>query len=295
MAAQRGAEAPQESDGEIGAGRSGACLSAAAPAPGDGRGGPLSSTGRGQRLGGAEDFYRSPSWTVRRLLEDYKPRGGLWLEPGAGAGNVIRAVNSVRSDVRWRAIEIRREEQARLESLGARVSIGDFLEWHPASAADGEEIVVVAGNPPFNRAQDFIDHARRVAPNADVVLQLRLNFVGSEERADFMRRCPPDIYTLPNRPSYYLRLTDSIEYGWLVWPPGERSAGTFRVLASTPIEERQRDMPTVDTCPACHGRGKFHVSLTEPLEECARCFGHGKVVLFWPEDNPQTALFGGAA
>lgn len=255
----------------------------------------MSSTGRGQRLGGAEDFYRTPMWTVRRLLEAYNPRGGLWLEPGAGAGNIIRAVNSVRSDVQWLAVEIRREEQARLEQIGAKVFIADFLSWTPPSKAISDAITCVPGNPPFSRAQEFIDHAREVAPNADVALQLRLNFVGSEERADFMRRCAPDIFTLPNRPSYYLRETDSIEYGWLVWPPGERAAGSFQVLGSTAIEERQRDMPTVDMCPKCQGRGKFHVSITDPMEECERCFGHGKVVLFWPEDNPQKTLFGDAA
>lgn len=253
----------------------------------------MSSTGRGPRLGGAEDYFRTPSWTVRRLLEAWHPKGGVWLEPGAGSGSIIRAVNAVRSDVEWTAVEIRPDERLRLARLG-RVITCDYLDEASAYPLNTiENISVVIGNPPFSLAQEFIDQSRRIAPNADIALQLRLNFVGSEDRAPFMRRCPPDVKTLPNRPSYTLRQTDSPEYGWLIWPPGECAQGTFQVLGSTSIEERQRDMPTVAACTPCLGRGGFDVMGVATKKnraiDCGACHGHGKVVVSWPEDQIEAA------
>lgn len=263
-------------------------------------GGVLSSTGRGPRLGGPEDFYRTPSWTVRRLLEAWHPPGGLWLEPGAGSGSIIRAVNGVRSDVRWLSVEVRSEAIARLSKLCVETFAGDFLGEKPI--APREDIAVVLANGPFNEAQRFIERSRVVAPNATIAFLLRLNFVGSEERASFMRQFPPDIKTLPNRPSFTLRLTDSIEYAWFIWPPYARSQGTFEVLASTSAEERQRDMPEVAKCEPCAGLGGLDaegrpmkkpgglmMKKGNPERACPVCFGHGKVVVSWPEDAAELA------
>jgi hypothetical protein len=199
----------------------------------------VSSTGRGPRLGGADDFFATPAWSVRRLLESWSPPGGLWLEPGAGNGAIIRAVNEVRQDVSWLAVELRPEEKGALLATGARVICDDFLGPSMFHAVD-DDIRVVLGNPPFKDAQEFIDRARQLCPRAEIMLLLRLNYVGSEERAEFMRRCPPDLRTLPNRPSFTSSgKTDSIEYAWFGWPPGQRECGTFRVLASTSLDERK--------------------------------------------------------
>lgn len=207
-------------------------------------------------MGGPEDFFATPSWSVRRRLELADLPGGLWLEPGAGDGAIIRAVNAVRNDVRWIAVEIREEAIAVLEKISnVTVIRGDFLA-ESARVLLNTTIAVVLGNPPFQDAQDFIDQARIVAPRAPVVQLLRTNFTGSEERADFMRRCAPDVAQLPNRPSFFLRLTDSIEYSWMTWHPGDRRIGRFEVLASTPIAERERDMPAVGKCHGpCRGPG----------------------------------------
>jgi hypothetical protein len=194
----------------------------------------MSSTGRGPRLGGEDDFYVTPSWCVCRLLEAWKPPGGTWLEPSAGNGAIIRAALSVRSDVSFVAVELREEERAGL-GLIAKTTIGDFLKTEGSGHCS-----VVIGNPPFSLAMEFIEKARKVAPEAEVCMLLRLNFVGSETRSPFMRAHPPDLYLLPNRPSFTGGKTDSIEYAWFVWPSREpRSSGAFRVLASTPKEERK--------------------------------------------------------
>ena len=240
----------------------------------------MSSTGRGPRMGGPEDFFTTPSWCVRRLLEEWQPPGGLWVEPGAGNGAIIRAVNEMRSDVDWVAIEIREEERANLEATGARVYIDSYID-----NADPGDIVAVIGNPPFSLATEFIEQTRALAPLAPVALLLRTNYLGSENRAPFMRSFTPDLKQLPNRPSFFLRLTDSIEYSWFVWPnlTEARGLGQLTVLAPTSIEERQRDMPQIGKCRACGGRGgvmpdgTFAPKKVPGATPCPGCFGFGKV------------------
>ena len=251
----------------------------------------MSSTRGLPRLGGPEDFFRTPSWTVRRLLEAVTLPGGWWLEPGAGDGSIIRAVNAERRDVRWIASEVRPVEHEGLRRH-AELVVGDLLT--PISRGALErlhwtgEITVVAGNPAFNIAEDVVLRCREMFPNATIVLQLRLNFVGSGGRSSWMRRMPPDIYLIPERVSYALGETDSIEYAWLLWPPGERPRGSFQVLASTSLEERKRDAPVIDLCLPCMGHGFFD-GAGRPVpkkakcdkQPCVECFGRGKVTIAW--------------
>jgi hypothetical protein len=70
---------------------------------------------------------------------------------------------------------------------------------------------------------------------------LRLNFLGSSVRAQFMRSHTPDVYVLPNRPSFTGNGTDSIEYTWFVWRHGNagRAEGKLTLLSETPLAERQ--------------------------------------------------------
>jgi hypothetical protein len=53
-----------------------------------------------------------------------------------------------------------------------------------------------------------------------------------------MRARTPDVYVLPNRPSFTGGSTDSIEYAWFVWRTRAARSGTIRVLAETGREER---------------------------------------------------------
>lgn len=198
----------------------------------------MSSTNRGQRGGGADDFFRTPAWCVRRLLEACPLPGGEWLEPAAGDGAIIRAVAGVRDDVRWTAVEKRDGQHAALAGVAHYVTTTDFLDWRPF-----QHFAVAITNPPYSLAQRFVEHALDLADN--VAMLLRLNFLASLTRAAFMRECPPDVYVLPNRPSFRADgKTDSIEYAWFVWPPDRRrECGTVRVLVPTPAAEQKTVKP----------------------------------------------------
>jgi hypothetical protein len=178
----------------------------------------MSATNRGS-LRHPADFYATPSWCVDRLLEKLKLPGGNWLEPGAGEGNLIRAVN--RSDVRWTALELREECRPILEALSPRPEIVITDKFVAAGVEDrakplhGRHFDVAFGNPPFSLAIEFVRESIKYADH--VVMLLRLNFLGSRGRCAFMQEHAPDVYVLPDRPSFDGKGTDSIEYAWFVW------------------------------------------------------------------------------
>ena len=77
----------------------------------------MSSTKRGGQRSPA-DNYPTPPWCVYRFLEKGPELpGGLWYEPCAGDGSIIRSVNDRRSDVNWAATEIRPEACKLLRSM----------------------------------------------------------------------------------------------------------------------------------------------------------------------------------
>lgn len=191
----------------------------------------MSATNRGGARSEA-DYYPTPAWCVDRLLEELELPGGLWLEPGAGEGHIIRAVNAWRDDVRWRAIELREACRVPLERELAMVRVGNFLALPP------EQCDLVIGNPPFRHAVGFVLKALQCAPL--VVMLLRLNFLASAERSELMRERAPSVYVLPDRPSFIGGGdTDSAEYAWFLWRRAPSAIGTLRVLATTPPSERR--------------------------------------------------------
>jgi hypothetical protein len=196
---------------------------------------PMSSTHRGATRRPA-DYYPTPQWCTRRLLEALELPAGRWLEPGAGEGHIIRAVDEARGDVEWTACELRAECRESLRVLVPEVRCPhDFVEHRaPASGFD-----VVICNPPFSLACEFVE--RSLPLGEWVVMFLRLNFLGSARRNSFFRARMPDVYVVPDRPSFTADgKTDSVEYAWFVWPPHHRrTTGRVSVLRTTPLEQRR--------------------------------------------------------
>jgi hypothetical protein len=163
---------------------------------------------------------------VHRLLDVVDLPGGLWLEPAVGDGAIVRAVvqRFKERELDWATVDIRED------SVAGRKC--DFLTlenpWkHP-------HFDVVITNPPYNQALEFVKQSMLFGTT--VVMLLRLNWVASQKRHAFVREHPPDVYVLPNRPSFTGKGTDSIEYAWFVWGQG---GGRLRVLNLTPLEERR--------------------------------------------------------
>lgn len=192
----------------------------------------MSATNRGGKRSEA-DFYPTPPWCVERLLEAVGLPGGVWLEPAAGQGAIVKAVNAMRTDVRWRVVELdaRFEPELARQTGKREVITRSFLDVSPRDLRTPLSVVVT--NPPYSLAMPMIEHALGFDARF-VVMLLRLNFLASAGRADFMRTHAPDVYVLPNRPSFSGAGTDSIEYAWFVWHGRKhRTRGMVSVLAPT--------------------------------------------------------------
>jgi hypothetical protein len=154
--------------------------------------------------------------------------GGEWLEPAAGNGSIVRAIK--RKDIAWTAWELRKETRPALATIVApqRVHIGDFLKASASGEVPPNRFEVAITNPPFRLAQEFIDSGIRHARTT--IMLLRLNYLASKRRWRFMTTMTPDVYVLPNRPSFVGGKTDSVEYAWFVWGQLRRTSGHIRVL-----------------------------------------------------------------
>jgi len=194
----------------------------------------MSATNRGaERV--ARDAYETPSWCVHRLLERLELPGGLWLEPCAGSGAIIEAVADMRSDVKWNAIEVREECRRPL----SWVQLSGLLEGPPvirdylSMSVARSSYKVIFTNPPFSSAVAFLTKALEEAEH--VVFLLRLNFLASQERWQLFQDAVPDVYVLPNRPSFDGEGTDATEYAWFHWGVHRyRRSGRISVLNPTP-------------------------------------------------------------
>lgn len=199
----------------------------------------MSSTGRGPRLGGPDDFYVTPSWVVDRLLDVWTPPPGTLLEPAAGDGAIIRAINArIGAQNLWVAVECRATAAPKIQGAYA-TAIADFLTWEPAPHLV-TQVTAVITNPPFKDAEAFVRRASDMFPEAALAFLVRLGFLASEERISLWRDLgAPDVFVLPNRPSFTPNgATDSSDYAWIVLPPEPRDFGVVRVLASTSPEVR---------------------------------------------------------
>lgn len=194
----------------------------------------MSSAGRCARGGGGFDFWPTPPWCVDALLDVLDLPGGRWVEPSAGSGAIIQAVNARRCDVRWLAVEQREETHRALEATGASVAIGDFL-----TLPIDQRFDVAILNPPFSHAFAFV---RRCLDLADHVVAFeRAPWIGdAAERADYFRETMPDEYRLGRVCFDGKGTVDSVPSSWFYWRPGDRrrTSGSLTLLRRPPPRER---------------------------------------------------------
>lgn len=195
----------------------------------------MSSTNRGN--GRAElDQYPTPHWCVHRLLEVRDLPGGVWFEPCAGAGEIIKAKASYPDSYGnagpWIVNEIdpKYEAELKLYAGDSNVRIGDARDF---PIRNGLSVIIT--NPPFSIAQEILERCLMVESALTIFLQ-RLNWCAGP-RAELFRKLKPSVFVLPNRPSFNGKGTDSIEYAWFVFD----GKGTFQMLAETPLEIRREE------------------------------------------------------
>ena len=181
----------------------------------------MSSAGRGAERQ-PDDAYYTPAWATHAILRRLDlPLRGVWVDPCAGSGAIIRAARE-RSPhntlVDWHVAELREECRADLEALDLEPTIGDALDpdhvVNPWTGGYGSPVVCLT-NPPYKFALEFVK--RSLIECEHTVMLLRLAFLESQKRATWLRSNKPDVYVLPKRPSFVHGRTDSAAYAWMHW------------------------------------------------------------------------------
>lgn len=146
-----------------------------------------------------QDQYQTPLWVVHALFQRIM-FGNVksFLEPCKGAGHLT---NSLPTGIRKSHCEIAEGK--------------DYLTFRPRKTFS-----LIATNPPFSLAKEFLQ--KSLVEAETVAYLLRLNYLGSVDRAYFWMQNPPDyVWTIYPRPSFTDGVsTDATEYAWFVWDRG---------------------------------------------------------------------------
>jgi len=177
----------------------------------------MSATNRGA-IRRESDFYRTPEWVVDSIIQTLGApyfSGAYVLEPCAGDGVIVEKIRSCSHSAQITAIEIRPEEKQKLIEAGAdQVIIDNFLE----ARSNFPDPDIIITNPPYSVAQEIIEHCFEIAPDAEVIMLLRLAFLESKKRKSFWDKHPvTQLYVLSERPSFTGKGTDATAYAWFVW------------------------------------------------------------------------------
>lgn len=154
------------------------------------------------------DWYVEPEWCSERLFEAVQFAGSI-IDPACGGGNIVYSAN--RAGLYARGFDIARRSDA--------FTVQDFF----TLAHRAHNIV---SNPPFSRADEFLDHALKLATEK-VALLLPLTWLASLKRSKRLAQTPlAEIYVLTPRPSmppgqYLLdggaRGSGTKDFAWFIW------------------------------------------------------------------------------
>lgn len=174
----------------------------------------------------AGDYYATPAWCVRALLENvWLGTGFDVLDPSCGTGEILDECAG-KHGATTRGIELDTERAHVARSRGHRVEIGDALslEWPRAHA--------IVGNPPYSLALQFAERCAQWAAQHrnPAALLLRLSFLEGKSRSAFHRQYPSQVFVLAERPRFRTdtRGTDASAYAWIVW--GTQDTGRWSVI-----------------------------------------------------------------
>lgn len=154
----------------------------------------------------AFDIYPSPVRLIRTAFDFLFTRHGAQLadvqhvvEPGAGFGPFCRMASLyLPTTCKFTGIELHPPADA------ARFNYDlvhlNFLDWHPSRKSIG----LIATNPPFTAAEEFISHSQELlAPDGLMLYLMRVGVLGSKRRREFWRAVNlREVWLVRPRPSF---------------------------------------------------------------------------------------------
>lgn len=175
---------------------------------------------------GGPDFYPTPEWATRVLVDSERFEGRIW-EPACGDGTMARVLASTGLPI----------ESSDLYERGFGESGVDFL----TTSRVTENIIT---NPPYNSAEGFVEAGLRQATKK-LCLLLRLAFLeGRKRQRTIFKMTPPTrVWVFSERITFYpagavVKGSGTTAYAWFVWDKESRSQET--VLKWLPLGHKAR-------------------------------------------------------
>lgn len=195
----------------------------------------MSKTTGKNKITNPNEFYETPAWCTKALLNELNLDPKNVLDPCVGTGaiaGVVRemypAANLLINDIDKTLLD-KALTKLKFEDLRSRIeeglpqtnySVGSYLDICPGKQVQSDEFDLIILNPPFSLAQEFVEKSFELSPNGTVAVLLRLNWLGSKKRIAFHKKNPSNVYVLPKRPSFTNDgRTDGTEYAWFVFGP----------------------------------------------------------------------------
>lgn len=152
-----------------------------------------------------KDFYKTPEWCTREILkrEIFRPLDIIW-ECACGDGAISKILlenypNTKSSDIQNRGFGKQK----------------DFLTYFYHANS-------IVTNPPYNLAQQFVEHALEVTDDR-VVMLLKLAFLEGQKRKQFFKSTPlKTVYVFSKRIDFGRngepgKGSGLLAYAWYVW------------------------------------------------------------------------------
>lgn len=175
----------------------------------------MSSTNRGTDRQ-INDHYDTPEYTTQSLLDVHDIKYPV-LEPCAG--------NSAIADMLTNG-EVVTNDIDKLSRVDYQY---DYLK---NESLKGIGFKTIMTNPPFHIALEIIEKALKdVIEGGEVIMLLRLNFLGAQKRKPFWNDAPlKHIFVVSKRPCFINNKSDSIEYAWFIFEKGYTGKATIEVI-----------------------------------------------------------------
>lgn len=186
----------------------------------------MSAAGRGA-VRQTDDFYETPGWLTRAILPhlNLTPQSYAF-EPACGQGAIVQELlNFGLPESHVFCADINPAFVSQVSTrLKVNVVQSNFLQkFLPTFQATENRPDLIITNPPYKHALEFVKESLEIVDiYGTVAMLLRLNFLGGQKRAKFLREHPCDVYVSPRRPSFTGGSTDATEYAWFVWRPSRQ-------------------------------------------------------------------------